>query len=125
MGPKSSNEIPGLAVDFIKVMTLEMIDLRNFEKTMGHYRETGGYTGTLVKLRTEPSSPNVSKLEIVKDEHNHKKPATIIPKKVLVATPVTKTEEAPKYVPKHVILEPFTVKDHYFGGEFGGKIMIK
>jgi hypothetical protein len=32
MGPKSNQEVPGLAADFIKVMTLEMIDLRMFEK---------------------------------------------------------------------------------------------
>ena len=63
MGPKSSTEIPGLAVDFIKVMTLDMIDLHNFEKTMGHYRDTGSFTGTLVKIKTAPSSPNVSKLD--------------------------------------------------------------
>jgi hypothetical protein len=31
MGPKSNTEVPGLAADFIKVMTLEMIDLRKFE----------------------------------------------------------------------------------------------
>lgn len=59
MGPKSeAADVPGLAADFIKVMTLDMINLHNFERTMAHYRDIGGFNGTLVKKKIpEPLSP--------------------------------------------------------------------
>ena len=130
MGPKTNTEVPGLAVDFIKVMTLDMIDLRNFEKTMSHYRESGGFNGTLVKPKVIKDDSPMDNETMTVRKCNTKKAATHSPAKSTQNTLKALTFQdviTPKtqYVPNHYICEPFKAKDHYAGGEFAGKILIR
>lgn len=136
MGTKSSNDIPGLAADFIKVMTLDMIDLRNFERTMAHYRDQGGYNGTLVKLNVPEKVSSPSLDQLARENYKENLARNCTKKDATPASPMKQINtnvntilrvEASKvpYVPKHTIFEPFTIKDHYAGGEFAGKILIK
>jgi hypothetical protein len=135
MYPKGCNDIPGLAVDFIKVMTLDLVDLKNFEKTMAHYRESGGFNGTLVKLRDRDKNVSPSLDGSARDTQNNFG-RSCTSKKAPINSPMKQPQnittsifkpEATKlpYIPKHHISEPYTFKDHYSGGEFAGKILIK
>lgn len=95
MGPKSNQEVPGLAADFIKVMTLEMIDLRMFEKQMSHYRESGTFNGTLFK----PKVPINDSLDGTQENFSVRKCTT---KKAATNSPTKSTQQVMKATTQEV-----------------------